>query len=143
MVASRLSSAITGPLVVEPGTGRRLGGVLVTRIKVPTLKSVTGSSPPKERFAGATAGIWKSHISVLASVVKGLLPSVAVNVLASKFPGFVLFGTAGVEVVAFEPKAIHRPSLLITGRRLEISTLMLSKVGDSVVFVNKLLVSVI
>jgi hypothetical protein len=44
-----------------------------------------------------------------------------------KLPGFVASGAAGVEVVAFELKTIHLPSVLIIGRLLAISTRTLEK----------------
>ena len=63
--------------------------------------------------------------------------------LPSNDPGFVADGNVGVDVVAFELKAIHRPSLLITGRVLTIATRMLSKVVALVGSKSTLLVSVI
>ena len=66
-----------------------------------------------------------------------------VNASPSKFPGFVESGTAGVEVVAFDAKAIHRPSLLITGRLFAISILMLKKLVPRARSISTLLVSVI
>jgi len=51
----------------------------------------------------------------------------AVKVLPSNEPGFVVFGTAGVALVAFELKAIHLPSALITGLTFVISTRTLEK----------------
>ena len=43
-----------------------------------------------------------------------------VNELPSKLPGFVSSGAFGREVVAFDPKTIHRPSVLIIGRLFAI-----------------------
>ena len=39
IVASRLSSATTGDLVVDPAIGAMLAGVSVMRLKVPVVKS--------------------------------------------------------------------------------------------------------
>lgn len=66
-----------------------------------------------------------------------------VNALPSNEPGLVALGEPGVDVVAFELKASQRPSLLITGRVLTISTLMLLKVAGAVASKSTLLVSVI
>jgi hypothetical protein len=67
----------------------------------------------------------------------------ALNALPSKLPGFVESGTVGVDAVAFEENAIHRPSLLMTGRVFTISTLTLLKVAVFVGSNRTLLVSVI
>jgi hypothetical protein len=45
-----------------------------------------------------------------------------VNVFPSNEPGFVELGATGVALVAFELKAIHLPSALITGLTFAIST---------------------
>lgn len=47
-----------------------------------------------------------------------------VKELPSKLPGFVESGAVGVDVVAFEPKTIQRPSVLIIGRLFVINTRM-------------------
>jgi len=47
-----------------------------------------------------------------------------VKELPSKLPGFVESGAVGVDVVAFELKTIHRPSVLIIGRLFVIKTRM-------------------
>ena len=57
MLALRLSSAMIGPDVVEPANGVRLADVFVTLVKVPALKSVSGSSAPADKLTAATAGI--------------------------------------------------------------------------------------
>lgn len=66
-----------------------------------------------------------------------------VNALPSKLPGLVESGTAGVEVVAFELKAIQRPSVLIIGRLFAISTRTFAPVAGEQVLYKTLLVSVI
>ena len=68
----------------------------------------------------------------------------AVNALPSNDPGFVVSaGVAGVAVVAFELKAIHFPSLLITGLVLDIMTLTLLKLAGRFESNKTLFVSVI
>jgi hypothetical protein len=66
-----------------------------------------------------------------------------VKAFASNSEGFVESGAKGREVVALELKAIHRPSLLITGRVFVISTLILVKIGGMAVLKSRLFVSVI
>jgi len=66
-----------------------------------------------------------------------------VNAFPSNDPGLVLSGEPGTEVVAFELKAIQRPSLLITGRVFEISTLILSNTAGRLTSNRTLFVSVI
>ena len=66
-----------------------------------------------------------------------------VNALPSNDPGFVAFGVAGREVVAFELNAIQRPSLLMTGREFTIKMRILSCVASLDVSKRTFLVSVI
>jgi hypothetical protein len=66
-----------------------------------------------------------------------------VNAFPSNAPGFDASGAFGRDVVAFELKAIQRPSLLITGRVFRIITRTLSVVAGKVVLKRTLLVSVI
>src|SRR5687767_15228925 len=66
-----------------------------------------------------------------------------VHALPSKFPGSVVFDPQAVTEYAFDMNAIHRPSLLITGRLLVMSTLMLLLTGSPKWFVRTLLVFVI
>ena len=62
---------------------------------------------------------------------------------ASKLPGLLESGVVGVDDVALDENTIHLPSLLITGRRLTISTRVLLAVAVLVVSNKTLLVSVI
>jgi hypothetical protein len=61
-----------------------------------------------------------------------------------KLPGFVASGVVGVEVVAFELKTIHRPSVLIIGRLFAIRIRMfVNTVGLTLELKVTLFVSVI
>ena len=61
--ASRLSSAMKGATLAEPGDGARLAGVLVIRVNVPALKSANGTSAPLESVAVSATVNEYVHIS--------------------------------------------------------------------------------
>ena len=80
MLPSWLSSATFATLIVLPPCGSLLGLVFVTRMKLPPLKFVIGSSSPVVRSAGPYAGISYSHNSMFASPVNGFGGGVGVGV---------------------------------------------------------------
>jgi hypothetical protein len=65
-----------------------------------------------------------------------------VRALPSKLPGFVVSGADGVDDVAFEPKAIQRPSVLIIGRLFAIRMRTFAPVPGEHVLKSTLFVSV-
>ena len=80
MVASRLSSATLGEVVVVPATGGKLAGVFVMRVNAPFVRSIGPISAPVERSKLSATVNWYVHSSWFMSRFVGGPGSVPSNV---------------------------------------------------------------